>query len=203
MRAGLCYPSVGLFAYSLVLDVRRLRLNALSSTWSSTGVSWAAAAVCICRCRLNESPLCLYLCHIEHYAYFYKHSMTPLFSPFASQHHNVTNHPPPPLFLFLCPPFFSPLQSVSVFIPLFSIPLSPSSFPLPPTLTYTFLLLLLSSSSSGRFLLHDQPLFGSRVWGGGRPVLLLGHNLRWSHVHPGSCRDPSGELLCLLCCCSS
>lgn len=120
--------------------------------------------------------------------------MTPLFSPFASQHHNVTNHPPPPLFLFLCPPFFPPLQSVSVFIPL-----SPSSFPLPPTLTYTFLLLLLSSSSSGRFLLHDQPLFGSRVWGGGRPVLLLGHNLRWSHVHPGSCRDPSGELLCLLC----
>lgn len=198
MRAGLCYPSVGLFTYSLVLDVRRL--DALSSTWSST---WSELSSC-CRVHLQmpfewKPALSVFVSH-RTYAYFYKHSMTPLFSPFASQHHNVTNHPPPPLFLFLFPPFFSPLQSVSVFIPLFSIPLSPSSFPLPPTLTYTFLLLLLSSSSSGRFLLHDQPLFGSRVWGGGRPVLLLGHNLRWSHVHPGSCRDPSGELLC---CCSS
>lgn len=89
-------------------------------------MSWAAAAVCICRCRLNESPLCLYLCHIEHYAYFYKHSMTPLFSPFASQHHNVTNHPPPPLFLFLCPPFFSPSNlflSSSHFFPSLFLPL--------------------------------------------------------------------------------
>lgn len=45
---------------------------------------------------------------------------------------------------------------------------------------------------SGRLLLHDKSLSGSRVWGGSGPVFLLGHHLRWSHVHIGSHWDPSG-----------
>lgn len=61
-----------------------------------------------------------------------------------------------------------------------------------PALCLSLSLFLSATPSSGRILLHDQSFSGSRVWGGGGPVFLLGHHLRWSHVHPGSHRDLSG-----------
>ncbi len=54
--------------------------------------------------------------------------------------------------------------------------------------------------NSGRLLLHDLSLSGPWVWWSCRHLLLLGHHLCWSHVHPGLHRDPAGEIhnLCAL-----
>lgn len=56
----------------------------------------------VCRYDLTKDLLCLLtpMCHVERYAYFFKHRMTSLisctlFSLFTSLHHNITNiHPP-------------------------------------------------------------------------------------------------------------
>lgn len=54
--------------------------------------------------------------------------------------------------------------------------------------------------NSWRLLLHDLSLSGPGVWWSCRHLLLLGHHLCWSHVHPGLHRDPAGEInnLCAL-----
>ena len=144
----------------------------------------------------------------------------PLFSLFTSLHHNITNiHPPSlSLSLSLSLSFYVPsLLLVHHLFPLslsiiFHISYSSAALLYPPSLSISTssnpdvqpaplclslfpLSLSLSSPSSGRRLLHDQSLSGSRVWGGGGPVFLLGHHLRRSHVHPGSHRDPSGGFI--------
>lgn len=118
----------------------------------------------------------------------------------------------PPLSLLLCPISSSCPPSLSSFSvynfphflffchpPLPSLPLHFHFFQpwctTCPALSLSLSSFALSSPSSGRRLLHDQSLSGSRVWGGGGPVFLLGHHLRRSHVHPGSHRDPSGGFI--------
>lgn len=116
--------------------------------------------------------------------------------------------------LFFFVPFFLLVYHLSLSTSVFNPPphthtffscatwlfLSPSPFLRLPTLMYNLpcslslsIPLSLWFPSSGGILLHDQSLSGSGVWGGSGPVFLLGHHLCWSHVHPGSHWDPSGE----------